>query len=206
MRPERFVELALHRHARDHVLEDERAALFGEHGNVVRIPLGEDCALLDLLAVADVQERADHDVVGLEFLVLVVDDLDRAGLVQHDARAVGGRTRRRPLVLDHAARADADFRGLESAGRDATDVEGAHRELRAGFADRLRGDDADRVADLRDAVGRGIDAVGLRVDAVFAGRGERRHDLHALDADVVDLGGSFLGDEVAGADEELGRD
>ncbi len=40
---------------------------------------------------------------------------------------------------------------------------------------------------------------------VLAGRGERRHDLDALDADVVDLGGDLLGDELAGADDDLGR-
>ena len=86
----RFVEFALHGDAGDHVLECERAALFGENRNVVRIPLREDGALLDLLAVADVEEGTDHDVVGFEFLILGVEDLDRAGLVEDDAGAVGG--------------------------------------------------------------------------------------------------------------------
>ncbi len=89
MRPERLVELALHGDAGDHVLEGERAALFGEDRNVVRIPLGEDVALGDLLAVADVEEGADHDVVVLELLALVVEDLDRAGLVEDDVAALG---------------------------------------------------------------------------------------------------------------------
>jgi hypothetical protein len=45
--------------------------------------------LFDPLAVADVQEGADHDVVALELLALVVEDLDRAGLVEDDVSAVG---------------------------------------------------------------------------------------------------------------------
>ena len=86
----RLVELALHGDAGDHVLEDERAALLGEDRDVVRVPDGEDGALGDLLAVADVQERADHDVVALELLALLVDDLDGAGLVEDDVAALGG--------------------------------------------------------------------------------------------------------------------
>ncbi len=35
-----------------------------------------------------------------------------------------------------------------AAGRRTTDVEGAHRELRTGLADRLSGDDADGLADV----------------------------------------------------------
>ena len=46
-------------------------------------------ALGDLLAVADVKEGADNDVVALELLALVVDDLDRAGLVEDDVAALG---------------------------------------------------------------------------------------------------------------------
>ena len=76
-------------------------------------------------------------------------------------------------------------------------MERAHRELRAGFADGLGGNDTDRVTDLGDAAGGRIDAVGLGVDARGARAGERGHDFDALDTDVVDLGGSFLSDEVA---------
>src|SRR5690606_29392950 len=87
---------------------------------------------------------------------------------------------------------------------DAADVERAHGELGARLADGLRGDDADRVAGLGHAIGRGVDAVALAVDAGGAGGGQRRHDLHALDAGLNDLVGNGLGDEFAGADEELG--
>ena len=45
--------------------------------------------------------------------------------------------------LDDARQAVRDVRAGDAAG-----VERPHRQLRAGLADRLRGDDADRVADL----------------------------------------------------------
>jgi hypothetical protein len=145
------------------------------------------------------EEGADNDVVALDLLALVVDDLDRAGLVEDDVPALGGLHQAQRLVLDRAGGLDADLGGLEAAGGDAADVEGAHRQLGAGLADRLRGDDADGVADLGDAVGGRVDAVRLGVDAVLGRRCERRHDLHALDADVLDLGRDLLGDELAGA-------
>ena len=44
---------------------------------------------------------------------------------------------------------------------DAADVERTHGELRAGFADGLRGDDADRFAELDDLAGREVAAVAL---------------------------------------------
>ena len=101
-------------------------------------------------------------------------------------------------VFDDAGVTDLDLGVLGARGSDTTDVEGAHRELRAGLADRLGGDDADGVTDLRDLVGRGIDAVGLGVDTLLARGGERREHLDALDAGIVDALGEFLGDEVAG--------
>src|SRR5581483_1544131 len=199
-----FVQLALHRHAGDHVLERERAALFREHGHVVGIPLGENLGFFNLLAVTHVEERADHDVVGLKLLFLGVDDLDGAGLVEDDVAAVGGLDEAEAARAHDAAGPDADFGRLESAGGDTADMEGAHGQLGAGLADRLGGDDADGVADLGEPVGGGIDAVALGVDAEGAGRGERRHDFDALEAGILDLAGDFLGDEVAGADEQFG--
>src|ERR1017187_2269036 len=141
--PRRLVELALDGDARDHVLEDEGAALLGEDRDVVRVPDREDRALGDLLAVADVQEGADDDVVALELLALLVEDQDRAGLVEDDVAALGGLHEPQAAVLDHADGLDADLGRLEPARRDAADVERAHRQLGAGLADRLGGDDAD---------------------------------------------------------------
>ena len=45
---------------------------------------------------------------------------------------------------------------------DAADVERPHRQLRAGLADRLRGDDADRLADVDHVPARQVAAVAQR--------------------------------------------
>ncbi len=84
----RFVDVALHRDARDHVAEFDLAALLGQNRHVVRIPLHEGFALLHLAAVRLRDDRADDDVVALEFAALLVVHADRAVLVQHDPVAV----------------------------------------------------------------------------------------------------------------------
>ena len=52
------------------------------------------------------------------------------------------------LELDRAFVARLERRLLGADLADAADVERTHRQLRAGLADRLRGDDADRLADV----------------------------------------------------------
>src|SRR5207247_10701692 len=58
--------------------------------------------------------------------------------------------------------------GRHVRARDAARVERPHRQLRAGLADRLRGDDPDRVADLAHPAGRQEDAVAAPADAELA--------------------------------------
>src|SRR4029077_8797857 len=62
--------------------------------------------------------------------------------------------------LDHARQAVRDVRAGDAAG-----VERPHRQLRARLADRLRGDDPHRVADLAHLAGRREDAVASLANA-----------------------------------------
>ena len=72
-------------------------------------------------------------------------DVDRAG----DLRELRGTLRVPGLEdLDDARQTVRDVGAGDAAG-----VERPHRQLRARLADRLRGDDADRVADLGDLAG-----------------------------------------------------
>ena len=59
---------------------------------------------------------------------------------------------------------------LCTAGRGTTDVEGPHRELRAGLADRLGCDHTDRLAEVHHRAAREIAAVALHADAEAAWR------------------------------------
>ncbi len=63
----RFIDVALDRHARDHVAEFDLAALVGQNRNVIRVPLHERLALLHLCAVRFGNNRTDDDVVAFEF-------------------------------------------------------------------------------------------------------------------------------------------
>src|SRR4029079_19249610 len=108
------------------------------------------------LAVLVERPRVDGD------LRPAVGVLDRDG-----PRDLGqlGRALRVPRLedLDDARQAVRDVRAGD-AGR----VEGPHGQLRAGLADRLRGDDPDRVADLAHLAGRQEDAVARAAHAELA--------------------------------------
>src|SRR5262249_60241123 len=88
---------------------------------------------------------------------------------------------------------------------DAADVERAHRELRAWLTDRLRRDDADRLADVDDVAARQVAPVALHADAASGLAGEHRPDLDAIDAGALDDLHLVLGDLVVGADQDLAR-
>ncbi len=94
---------------------------------------------------------------------------------------------------------------MKTCGRGAADVERAHRELRAGFADGLGGDDADGFAQLDARAGGQVAAVAVHADAVLAFAGEHRADLDALDAGGVDGLGLDLVDLLVGRDQEFLR-
>jgi hypothetical protein len=72
----------------------------------------------------------------------------RCVFVEHDVVAVLELHQAEFVVANRAVVLGLDLRHLELRRARAADVERAHRELRAGFADGLRGDDADRFAQL----------------------------------------------------------
>ena len=61
---------------------------------------------------------------------------------------------------------DARQAGRDVQAGDAAGVERAHRQLGAGLADRLGGDDADRLAGADEVAGRQVAAVAEAADAV----------------------------------------
>src|SRR5262249_23564803 len=116
----------------------------------VRVPLGDLLALLDVSAVGDVERRAVSDRVTLDLAPAVVDDQHRAVAVHGDDLAFSADHRVEVVVFDVTPRARLVRRLLGTLRRRAADVDRAHRQLRAGFADALGGDDADRLADVDD--------------------------------------------------------
>src|SRR5207245_1346768 len=110
------------------------------------------------------------------------------------------------LEPDGARVARLERRLLADARRRAADVERPHRQLRAGLADRLRGDDADRLAELDELAGGEVAAVALRAHAAARRAREHRPDLHLLDAGVLDGGRELLVHHLVDVDDRLARE
>ena len=96
----------------------------------------------------DQQDRAGLDDVLVQFAAALVHDVDFGVAVEHDVFVLVVDHRLHVGELDRAGAAAAHFGFFHRALPQAADVEGAHGELRARLAHRLRRDDADRRADL----------------------------------------------------------
>ena len=131
-------------------------ATVGEDLVRVQRALVERLADLDVLAVTDVEQGAARERVAMLLAARVGDhDRDRLVGLLHATPCPRPRPSRQTLrlasleQLDDARQTVRDVRAGDAAG-----VERTHRQLRARLADRLSGDDADRVTDLGDLAGR----------------------------------------------------
>src|SRR6185503_9549179 len=196
-----FVHFLVDRHLVDDVLEADRAAALGEDRERVRIPFGENLALRDLLAVLHLEARAVDDRVPLANDALVVHDVHGTAAVHGDELLRRRHARiallapvdgQKTLEPDGAVVTRLERGLLGDPRRRAADVERPHRQLRAGLADGLRGDDANRETELDQPAGREIAAVALGAHAPAGGARQHRADLHALDARVLDRVGELF--------------
>ena len=190
----------------DHVAEFDLAALVGQNRHVIRIPLHERFALLHLGAVRFRNNRTDHDVVAIQFAAFGIMHADRAIFVQHDPASVERLHGADIVELQSAIVLRLDDRLLERLARRAADVERPHRQLRSGLADRLRGNDADRFAELHELPGREITSVTLRAHAAPAFAGQHRANLQTLHADLFDGRRDVLVDQLVRLHDLLLRD
>src|SRR5579875_590305 len=126
------------------------------------------------------------------------------GVAVHDDWNAG-RVHDHGAVLDPHLGIERRFdRGLLGAALHRTaDMEGAHRQLRARLADRLRRNDADGLADVDDRAARKIAAVALAAKADARLAGQHRADEHRIDAGAVDEIDLGFADEIAGGDDHL---
>src|SRR5690606_7672277 len=75
----------------------------------------------------------------------------------------------------------------------------------ARLADRLRGDDADGLADVDARAARQIAAVAGRADAALGRAGQHRADADRLEAGALDRLDAVLVDDLARRDQQLAR-
>src|SRR5690606_7919756 len=80
-----------------------------------------------------------------------------------------------------------------------------HRELRAGFTDRLGGDDADGFTDLHRLAGGEVETVALGAATALGFAGEHGADLQLLVADALDRLGRVLVHELVVIERDLTR-
>src|SRR5207253_945024 len=138
---------------------------FGEDREGEGIPFGKNLAVGDVFTVLDAEARAVNDVVALLLAVLFIDDGDQSGAVHGDGSAATAFDELHVHELDNAVVARFERGALGDARGGSADVEGAHGQLRAGFADGLRGDDANRFAQFDHAAGGEVAPVAQRANA-----------------------------------------
>src|ERR1700735_1144725 len=196
-----FVHLFFNRDAGLQVLELDRAARFRKNREGVRIPLDHGLAERYRLAVFDFEARAVHDVVPFLFAVLFVHNRDQAGAVHGYDRLVAALNHVQVDELHEAVVARFDFRLFGDASRRAADVERAHRQLRAGFADGLRRDHSHSFAHLHESAGGQVSAVAPSANTAAGFAGQHRANFHPLDARRLNSVREFLGNFLVDLDD-----
>ena len=198
-----FVHLLFDRFAQLQVLELHAAAHFGQDGEGVGVPLHHGLPEGDGLAVFDLDPGAVHHHVAFFLAAFFVHHRQRTVAVHHHQIAAFGFHGGQVAELDEAVVLGVQPGLLSRAGGGAPDVEGAHGELGAGFADGLGGDHAHSFAQLDHPAGGQIAPVAHDADAAPRLTGEPGTNLHPLDARRLDSVGQILGDFMVDVNDDL---
>ena len=183
-----LIALFLDRNSVMNVFEYDGSAELGKDGEGVRIPFHQHLARFDLLSFFHLQNSAVRHRVA--FLLA-------AGFIRDDQRAVAVHDHQVSVPVGHVLNIQefhdtfvlGFFRGLfvRPACRTA-DMERSHRQLRAGFADRLGGNDAGRFAQIHHLAGCQVAPIAFDADAALGLAGQHGPDLHLLDAGCLNIG------------------
>src|SRR5690606_16418384 len=174
-----LVDALLHRLAFDEVLVADDARLLGDDRQRERVPLGQPLAFLHLGAVLEHQHRAVGHAMDRALAAFGVDHRQLAVAGERQAAAALVGDGRHVAVLHRAVRDRLEVAGLVDLRRTA-DVERAHGQLGARLADRLRGDDADRLADVDRRAAGEVAPVALGTDALLGLADQRAANLGRL--------------------------
>src|SRR6516164_1826421 len=200
----RFVECLRHRLALDQVLEADRALDLGEDRPGIRIPLRDALPALDLVVLVDQHARAVLDAVHGALGAVRIEHADDHIAGHGDRLPVGILHHVLVLDLDRAVEVRLDDRLLRDLRR-AADMERAHGELRARLADRLRGDDAHRLAHIDRRAAGEIAPVALGAHSAGGLAGEHRADAQFLHPGGLDRFDLRLFEQRALLDDDLVR-
>ena len=188
----------------DEVHEADETGHFRDDRVVVRIPVGDRLAGLDLGRVLDGDGRAVGQLVALALAAVAVEHRQFARARHHRQVAAGVLHRLEVVELDRAGGLDRDVVDRRRTRSRAADVERTHRQLRAGLADRLRGHHAHGLAEVDQVATAQVAAVAVGADAEAAFAGDGRAHLERLHAGVFQLlHPCFVEQGVAGDDRIL---
>src|SRR6185312_16304141 len=198
----RFIDDLGHRPIFDQVLVLHGTGLLGDHRAERRVPFGNSVAASDDMAALSQQVRAIRHAVRRKLAPIHVEDRDLARARQGQMPSARVDDRRHVTELNRSVDRRFEVRLLVELRR-AADVEGPHRQLRAGLADRLGGDDSDRLADIDRRSAREVASVAFGADALLRCAYQGRTDLHALDSDLLDLRDHRFVEELALGDDRV---
>src|SRR5581483_4474693 len=198
-----LVDFFVERDALLQVFELHRAADFGQDREGVRIPLDHDLSECDLVAFVDLHLGAVHDRIALALAALVVDHGNRALAVHHHQVSGLGLNRLQADEADCAVALGIQPRLLGDSRRRTTDVEGTHRELGSGLADRLRSDDSGCFAEFHQAPGSQVASVAHDANAALRFAGQHGADLHPLDTRSLDRACEIFRDLLVDVDDDV---
>ena len=204
--PGALVHLLLHGGVVD-VAEFDLATDLGQDRHRVRIPLGDQIVRLDLGTVLLLQLGAIHHRIAFALPLAAgfqhLDHGDLAVAVHRHQVAFAVHDRLQVDVAQHAGVADRERGLLGAPAGGAADVEGTHGQLRPRLADGLRGDDADRLADVHHAATSQVAPVAARTQPALRRTRQRRADLDTLDAGFLDVCDAIFVDFLVGLDQHL---
>src|SRR5262249_14949607 len=181
----RLVERLRHRLAFDQILEADRALDLGQDRPGIGIPFGDALTAFDLVALVDQHAGAVLDAVHRALGAVGIEHGNDHVADHGDGLTVGVLHHVPVLDLDRAVEVRLDERLLGDLRR-AADMERAHGELGARLTDRLRGDDAHRLAHVDRSAAGEIAPVTLRAHTAGGLTGEHRADAHLLHARRLD--------------------
>ncbi len=146
-----------------------------------RIPRSQQLILHDAAAVFYQDMRTIYDLITRRLAAPVINDRQRTVAVHRDAFTFTALHRLQIEVFNSAVLPGFVFRRLFQTRR-TTDVERAHRELRAWFTNRLGSDDAYSLANLHWTTCRQVASIALDTAATSRFAGQHRTNSHTLHA------------------------
>ncbi len=197
-----FVHLLFNRQARPQVIKLHRTGGFGQDREGERVPFSKNLPVGNVFPVLTAEARAVNHVVALLLAVLFIDDSDQSSAVHGDGGAATTLDVLEVHELYDAVVARFERGAFGNAGGRSADMERAHGELRAGFANRLRGNDADGLAQFDHAPGGEVAPVAQRANAAAGFAGEHGTNAHAFDTRALHLVGKLFGDLLVHVDND----